>query len=193
MPVPSKPRVPELFSRRVPVMIVSVTTARIPNFSTAAACFASTVSSTKTSTKSRYNSATPKADTRIPRLFIIRAAGPFNARPPTMGETAATRVFRSASRTPGTARIGPMLMIGFDGQMMTAAASPIACSNPGAGWAFFAPSKMSRPGQRPAPGAARSKSENRECPDASSPSFARDRRTSGRASIARPTLQPAPL
>src|SRR5205823_6804980 len=65
------------FFRAIPVMIVSVTTARIPNFSTAAAWPASARSSTNTSAKSRYNSATPSAETRIPKLFIIRAAGPF--------------------------------------------------------------------------------------------------------------------
>ena len=45
-------------------------------------------------------------------LFIMRAAGPLSARPPTMGEIARTfsLVRRNASRMPGTARIGPILM-----------------------------------------------------------------------------------
>ena len=50
-------------------------------------------------------------------------------------------VRRKASRIPGTARIGPMLMIGFDGQTTIPAASRITASNPGAGRAFFAPAK----------------------------------------------------
>ncbi len=76
-------------------------------------------------------------------LFIISAAGPFSARPPTIGEIAATlsRLRRSASRMPGTASIGPMLMNGFDGHSITASALAIASSTPGAGAASDAPSK----------------------------------------------------
>ena len=76
-------------------------------------------------------------------LFIIFAAGPLSARPPTIGEMAATlsRLSCSASRMPGTARIGPMLINGFDGQRIIASAFAMASSKPGAGAASEAPSK----------------------------------------------------
>ena len=57
-----------------------------------------------------------------PSSAIIFAVGPFTARPPMIGDTAITGAAQSASpaRTPGTARIGSMLMNGLDGQITTA-------------------------------------------------------------------------
>ena len=54
---------------------------------------------------------------------MILAVGPFSALPLTMGVTAMTGapLALTASRMPGTARIGSMLSHGFDGQMMTPA------------------------------------------------------------------------
>ena len=48
----------------------------------------------------------------IPRSAIIFAVGPLTACPPMIGETAITGASQalSAARTPGTARIGSMLM-----------------------------------------------------------------------------------
>ena len=64
-----------------------------------------------------------------------------------IGDTATTgaRHSRSAARTPGTARIGSMLMNGFDGQIMTARSrgSVSAARNPGCGRAASAPAKAS--------------------------------------------------
>ena len=72
---------------------------------------------------------------------MSRPAGPDTASPPTMGLTAivAARVASSASTRPGTARIGPIDVIGFDGHTMTASAAAIASSTPGAGRAAAAP------------------------------------------------------
>ena len=58
------------------------------------------------------------------------SVGPFSERPPTSGLTATTGASASlsASRMPGTARIGPMLAIGFDGPITIASASASARS-----------------------------------------------------------------
>ena len=55
----------------------------------------------------------------MPSGAISRSAGPFTGAPPTIGLTATTRSRRatSTSRTPGTARIGPIEITGFDGQI----------------------------------------------------------------------------
>ena len=89
----------------------------------------------------RYKAATPRADCSNPMLRIMRAAGPFNARPAMIGEIAieVQRLRSIAFRIPGTARIGPMLMIGFEGQKTIAEAVRIAASTPGAGRACSEP------------------------------------------------------
>src|SRR5438046_7497106 len=68
-------------------------------------------------------------------------AGPLTGAPPTIGLTPTTRALvpASASATPGTARIGPTDVTGFDGQIITTSASRIASSTPGAGRARSAP------------------------------------------------------
>ncbi len=60
-----------------------------------------------------------------PIIFISAPAGPVTASPPTIGLTAAIGAFvgRKASRIPGTARIGPMLVTGLLGAKMIASAS----------------------------------------------------------------------
>ena len=60
-------------------------------------------------------------ETSRPSSRIIFAVGPFTARPPTIGETPITGApaARTASRIPGTARIGSMLMKGLDGHTTT--------------------------------------------------------------------------
>ena len=80
----------------------------------------------------------------MPSSAIIFAVGPFTAWPPTIGETAITgaRQAASAARRPGTARIGSMLMNGFDGQITTARSrsAASAASSAGCGRAVSAPS-----------------------------------------------------
>jgi len=70
------------------------------------------------------------------------AAGPLTAAPPTIGLTATTgaAVARSASTMPGTARIGPTEVTGFDGQTTMTSAARIDSTTPGAGRALDAPS-----------------------------------------------------
>jgi len=82
-------------------MIVSVTTTRIPSASTWQPGWLHLVQDEnidEVPIQFRHT----ESDTRIPRLFIIRAAGPFSARPPTMGEMAAEVAadFVAASRIP---------------------------------------------------------------------------------------------
>ena len=74
---------------------------------------------------------------------MSRSAGPFTGAPPTIGLIAITRSRRatSASRMPGTARIGPIEITGFDGQITIVSAVRSASSTPGAGRAASAPSK----------------------------------------------------
>ena len=69
----------------------------------------------------------------MPSGAMRRSAGPFTGAPPTMGLTAITRSRRatSASRTPGTARIGPIEITGFDGQITMVSAVRSASSTPG--------------------------------------------------------------
>src|ERR1039458_10128304 len=68
-------------------------------------------------------------------------AGPLTAAPPTIGLTAAmrARLSRSASRIPGTARMGAMLVTGLLGASSTRSAARIASITPGAGSASDAP------------------------------------------------------
>jgi hypothetical protein len=74
---------------------------------------------------------------------MSRSAGPFTGAPAMIGLTPTTRSRRrrSTSRTPGTARTGPIEITGFDGQISTVAAASSASSTPGAGRAASAPSK----------------------------------------------------
>ena len=65
------------------------------------------------------------------------SVGPFTVRPPTKGLTATTgaAAARSASRIPGTARIGPIEITGFEGPITIASAPAIASSTSGVGLA----------------------------------------------------------
>jgi hypothetical protein len=65
----------------------------------------------------------------------IAANGPLTALPRMRGLTATVfaRAWANAARTPGTARIGPMLTKGLLGAMMTTSAVAIASMTPGAG------------------------------------------------------------
>jgi peptide/nickel transport system substrate-binding protein len=66
---------------------------------------------------------------------IIFAVGPLRARPATMGETATTGAPQDLSKAPmpETARIGSMLMKGFDGQITTASRLSLSSAAPRAG------------------------------------------------------------
>ena len=88
----------------------------------------SALSTTNTSRKSSYAWATPAIVLGQPFIFISAPAGPETAAPPTIGLTAATGAFalRKASRIPGTARIGPMLVTGLLGAKTIASADAIA-------------------------------------------------------------------
>ncbi len=92
--------------------------------------------------KSAYARATPTQLTSIPSGPIKRSAGPFTGAPAMIGLTPTTRSRRraSTSRTPGTARIGPIEITGFDGQMRMVSAASSAASTPGAGCAVAIPS-----------------------------------------------------
>ena len=70
-----------------------------------------------------------------PSSAIILAVGPLIARPPMIGEIATTgaRQAAIAARMPGTARIGSMLMNGFDGQITTASSCSLASAAQSAG------------------------------------------------------------
>ena len=83
----------------------------------------------------RSCAATPRALDSNPSEVSIRSAGPLSATPPTMPLTAMTgtprdRASAIARRHPGTARIGPIETIGFDGPMtMTSAAASAASTS----------------------------------------------------------------
>ena len=66
----------------------------------------------------------------------MRSAGPFSAAPAMIGETATTSARRSASASasPGTARMGPIDTMGFDGHTTTRSAAAMASSTPGRAW-----------------------------------------------------------
>ena len=70
-----------------------------------------------------------------------RPAGPDTGCPPTMGVTAmmVAPVASSARTMPGTARMGPIEVMGLEGQTMTASAVTMASTTPGAGAAEGAP------------------------------------------------------
>src|SRR5262245_40227445 len=123
-------------------MTVSVTTHRRPRPSISVASVSSSRSMTMVPATSRYHDATPAALTGTPSSASIRSAGPFSARPPTMGDTATTDSRRavSPSRTPARARSGPMDTTGFDGAITTTSADAIASSTPGAARAVSMPS-----------------------------------------------------
>ena len=112
----------------------------------------------------------------------IRSAGPLSARPPTRGETAATRTPRaraasSRARMPGTARMGPIETNGFEGQSTIASAPPAPRPPRGSG----APPRSRRrpPRARRAPGGGgRSTPGRRASHPASGPACGRARRPS---------------
>src|ERR1041384_7824487 len=117
-----------------PIMI-EVTTGEIPRSRIPADCSASAASIKRALRKSRYSVAVPVADDSTVSLRISFAAGPLMAEVPIIGltpTTAAVDAF-SASRIPGTARIGPMLVIGLLGQTMIFSALAIDSRTPGAG------------------------------------------------------------
>src|SRR5689334_21153359 len=91
--------------------------------------------------KSVYSFATPKDLASHPSGANTLYEGAFSDLHPTIGHAAKTSFFRACncSRTPGTARIGPMLISGLLGQMMTRLASLIASNTPGAGRAALTP------------------------------------------------------
>ena len=70
------------------------------------------------------------------------AVGPLSTSPPTSGETATTGAgaAASASRSPGTASIGPIEITGFDGPITIARADASASSTSGVTVASAAPS-----------------------------------------------------
>ena len=77
----------------------------------------------------------PAAETSMPKPASIRSAGPLTGFPAISGLTAATGAAarRSVSRTPGRARIGPMLTIGLLGGRTIRSAAAMASHTPGAG------------------------------------------------------------
>ena len=80
---------------------------------------------------------------------------PRTCSPATMGErpTTGAGVARSASRTPGTARIVPTDTTGFDGGRITTSAPSIASSTPGAGRRLVGADHDDAAGGRSRPGA----------------------------------------
>ena len=77
----------------------------------------------------------------MPACSQNASVGPFTDLPPTNGLTATTGAgaARSASRIPGSARIGPIEMTGFDGPITIASASAIAWSTASDGRARSSP------------------------------------------------------
>src|SRR3954470_10942267 len=73
---------------------------------------------------------------------MSRPAGPLTGAPPMIGLTPTTEAFvaRRASAMPGTARIGPIEVTGFDGQITMGLVSAIDATTSGAGRASAAPS-----------------------------------------------------
>ena len=85
-----------------------------------------------------YSRATPSALDSWPSDASIRSAGPLSALPPMIPLTATTgtpavAAAASASPCPGTARIGPIETIGFDGAMTTTSAAASAATTSGVG------------------------------------------------------------
>ena len=87
--------------------------------------------------------ATPSAEASRPHAFISLCAGPEIALAPMIGLTPTFGALLAvkAERIPGTARIGPILVIGLLGPTMIAAARSIASSTPGAGRLDSTPAK----------------------------------------------------
>ena len=83
----------------------------------AGAASASRSSITHPVRRSRYARAAPIAETSSPATGISLSAIPARGAPPTIGETPTTGPLRAAtaSRTPGTTRMGPIDTTGFDG------------------------------------------------------------------------------
>src|SRR5580693_7568426 len=124
-------------------MMVCVHCTRKPVLRSASAARTSRVSQTRRSRKSSYAFATPTMEHGSPCAVIRIPAGPAMGAFPTIGLTAATlpRVLRRASRIPGTESMGPMLVMGLLGAIITASAEAMASSTPGAGSASEAPAK----------------------------------------------------
>src|SRR6266446_46207 len=120
---------------------MSATTEAIPRSRRADASSASRTSTTSESSQPRYAWATPSDETGSPRARISAPAGPLTGASPTMGLTPMTgaRVACRAATRPGTARMAPIDVTGFDGQTTTTSASAIASTTPGAGVASPAP------------------------------------------------------
>src|SRR5213593_2583907 len=122
-------------------MMTSATTGARPRSRTADASSASRVSTTRPSSQPAYAWATPSGETGRPRARISAPAGPLTGASPTIGLTPMTGalVASSASTSPGTARMGPIDVTGFDGQTTTTSAPASASTTPGAGLASPAP------------------------------------------------------
>ena len=80
----------------------------------------------------------------MPACAQNSSVGPLTARPPTNGLTATTGAVRpaTASRMPGSARIGPIEITGFDGPITIASASASAASTSGVGRARSMPAQL---------------------------------------------------
>jgi hypothetical protein len=67
----------------------------------------------------------------MPSSFIIFAVGPLTALPPMIGDTATTGAPQSAMapRSPGTARMGSMLINGLEGQITIASSSSLVSAS----------------------------------------------------------------
>src|SRR5215218_9141799 len=124
-------------------MTAPVASTRIPRASIPRRSPSSTSSMTMPSTSPSYIRATPAGEISWPRVASILSAGPLSARPPTMGLTATLGAGEeaSASRIPGTARIGPMLTTGLEGQNTTRSAPASASRTASVGRASPMPRK----------------------------------------------------
>src|SRR5579859_2932416 len=125
-----------------PSMTMSARIGAMPRSRSASTQAASCRSTKSASRNPRYPSATPTADTSKPLARIILPAGPLSGALPTMGLMATTlaRVSRRAARSSCTASIGPIELIGFEGQTTIASARWIPSTTPGAARAPVAPS-----------------------------------------------------
>src|SRR5262245_39447112 len=125
-----------------PVMMMSATWPSTPTRARSGTLARSRGSISSRCSQGAYAWATPSGETASPRARIRAAAGPLTAAPPMIGLTATTgaAVERSASTMPGTARIGPTDVTGFEGQTTMTSAARIDSTTPGAGRALDAPS-----------------------------------------------------
>src|SRR5262249_32680071 len=119
------------------VITMSAGSASTPSRASSGAHASSRRSINRRRSHGAYARALPSGETGRPRVRLSAAAAP-----PTIGLTATTGagVAASASAIPGTARIGPTDVMGFDGHTTISSAPRIASTTPGAGLAAGAPS-----------------------------------------------------